>query len=246
MGLASWLGLSRGDRTARTTTPPALSLISRNRTLGSFRSFKDIRTILQPEPEPIPGSPKSPSVFRRLSTISPSSLFRSVSSNRAITVPSNFDHGDIVVYYTSLRIIRRTFNDCRTVISILKRFSVAIDERDVCIDERFREELQKVLGRSNVPLPCVFIRGEYIGGVDEFKKIYDSGELQEMIERLPKSISNVCGFCGGMRFVVCDECYGSHRVFAEKNGFRSTCPSCNTNGLIRCPACFFVLPRHTK
>ncbi|GAU50291.1 hypothetical protein TSUD_133610 [Trifolium subterraneum] len=159
MGLSTWLGLSRGDRTTRTTTPQALSLISRNRTLGSFRSFKDIRTILQPEPEP--ASPKSRTLFRRLSSISPS-LFRSV-SNRAITssitVPSNFDHGGIVVYYTSLRIIRRTFNDCRTVRSILKRFSVAVDERDVCIDERFREELLELLGHRHVPLPCVFIGG---------------------------------------------------------------------------------------
>ncbi|CAJ2644103.1 uncharacterized protein At5g39865-like [Trifolium pratense] len=245
MGFSSWFSLSRGDRTSRTTTP-TLSLVTPNRTFGSFRSFKDIRTILQTENEPEPGSPKSPTLFRRLSSITPS-LLRSI-SNRAIassiTVPSNFDHGSIVVYYTSLRIIRRTFNDCRTVRSILKRFSVAVDERDVCIDERFREELEELLGRRSVPLPCVFIGGEYIGGVDEFRKIYDSGELQEMMERLPKSIPNVCDFCGGMRFVVCDECDGSHRLFVE-NGCR-TCPSCNTNGLIRCPACFYVMPRHTK
>jgi len=243
----SWLGLSRGDKRdkpVRTTTP---TLTTRTYPYGSFRSFKDIRTILQPEPEPEPGSPNTPpSLFRRIS-FSPS-LLRSVSTRAipsTITVPSSFDHGGVVVYYTSLRVIRRTFNDCRTVRSILKRFSTAVDERDVCVDERFREELQQILGRRNVPLPCVFIGGEYIGGVDDLKKIYDSGELQEMIERLPKTLPNVCDFCGSMRFVVCDECNGSHRVFVEKSGFR-TCLTCNSNGLIRCPACFFELPRHTK
>ncbi|KAI5407680.1 uncharacterized protein At5g39865 [Lathyrus oleraceus] len=237
MWLSSWLGLSRGNRTT-------------TRAYSSYRSIEDIRTILQTEPD----SPNSPTLCRRLSTSH--TLLRSVSSHAhdharargipsSITVPSNLDHGGIVVYYTSLRVIRRTFNDCRTVRSILKRFSVSIDERDVCVDERFREELYEILGRRNVPLPCVFIGGEYIGGVDDFKKLYDSGELQEMIERLPKTNPNACEFCGGIRFVVCDECDGSHRVFADKSGFK-TCLSCNTNGLIRCPACFFVLPRHTK
>ncbi|CAI8597368.1 unnamed protein product [Vicia faba] len=238
MWLSSWLGLSRGNRTTTRTSSP------RTRTYTSFRSIKDIRTILQPGPD----SQNSPTLCRRLSTSH--SLLRSVSTSArsippSITVPSNLDHGGIVVYFTSLRVIRRTFNDCRTVRSILKRFSVSIDERDVCVDERFREELFEILGRRNVPLPCVFIGGEYIGGVEDFKKLYDSGELQEMIERLPKTVPSACEFCGGMRFVVCDECDGSHRVFADKSGFK-TCLSCNTNGLIRCPACFFVLPRHTK
>lgn len=115
----------------------------------------------------------------------------------------------------------------------------------MCVDERFLEELQEILGRRNVPLPCVFVGGQYIGSVDDVRRLYDSGELQDMIEQLPKSLPNACDFCGGMRFVVCDRCDGSHRVFAEKSGFR-TCLSCNSNGLIRCPACFFELPRHTK
>ncbi|XP_058781887.1 uncharacterized protein At5g39865-like [Vicia villosa] len=233
MWLSSWLGLSRGNRTT-----------TRASSRGTRTHRSDIRTILQPEPD----SPNSPTLCRRFSTSH--SLLRSVSTTAraipsSVTVPSNLDHGGIVVYYTSLRVIRRTFNDCRTVRSILKRFSAAIDERDVCVDERFRDELFEILGRRNVQLPCVFIGGEYIGGVEDFKKLYDSGELQVMIERLPKTNPNACEFCGGMRFVVCDECDGSHRVFAEKSGFK-TCLSCNTNGLIRCPACFFVLPRHTK
>ncbi|XP_061376644.1 uncharacterized protein At5g39865-like [Gastrolobium bilobum] len=225
----------------RTTPPPP----SRSRSCSfSCSSFKDIQTLLQPEPVPEPGSPKSPSLFRRprVST----SLLRSISSRSSVALPPESDHGDaVVVYYTSLRVVRRTFNDCRAVRSILRGFAVAIDERDVCIDNRFLEELQGILGRRNVPLPSVFVGGVYIGGADDVRRMHESGELKALIERLPRSEPYACDSCGGLRFVVCDECDGSHKVFTEKSGFRS-CISCNVNGLIRCPACFFVLPRHSK
>nr|KYP73082.1 Uncharacterized protein At5g39865 family [Cajanus cajan] len=101
------------------------------------------------------------------------------------------------------------------------------------------------LHRRCVALPRVFIGGVYIGGADEVRQLHESGELQRLIERLPRSNQIGCDCCGGFRFLMCDECNGSHKVFTEKTGFRS-CSSCNANGLIRCPACFFVLPRHTK
>ncbi|KAJ1425340.1 Thioredoxin-like superfamily [Sesbania bispinosa] len=155
-----WLSSHRRDRT--TVSSP-----SRTRSYGSSCcSFKDIQTILQPEPEPT--SPKSPPFFRciRAST----SFLRSFSARTvrsSIASPPDSDHSTVVVYYTSLRIVRRTFNDCRSVRSILRRFDVSIDERDVSVDDRFREELKEILGRRNVPLPSVFVGGEHIGGVDD-------------------------------------------------------------------------------
>ncbi|KAK7311195.1 hypothetical protein RJT34_09174 [Clitoria ternatea] len=207
----------------------------------SCSSFKDIQTLLRSEPQP--PSPKSPSLFRRLSVSH--ALLRSFSS-RTVPSPPDSDHSSVVIYFTSLRVVRRTFDDCRAVRSILHGFAVAVDERDVSVDERFRQELQEILGRRSVPLPSVFIGGVYVGGAEDVSRQYDSGELQDLIEALPKTKRSApCNMCGGLRFVVCDECDGSHRVFREKGGFRS-CSSCTTNGLIRCPVCFFVLPRHTK
>ncbi|TKY47572.1 electron carrier [Spatholobus suberectus] len=227
----------------KTTTRP-----TRSRSLSvSCSSFKDIQTLLQSDPSP--PSPKSPSLFRRL-TLS-SSLLRSFGSSpraipSAVSPPPDSDHAAVVVYYTSLRVVRRTYDDCRAVRSILRGFAVAIDERDVSVDERFREELQRILGRRNVPLPSVFVGGVYVGGADDVRKLYDSGELQELIGRLPKSQRNMCDLCGGLRFVVCDECDGSHKVFGEKSGGFRSCSSCNSNGLIRCPACFLVRQRYSK
>ncbi|ESW35566.1 hypothetical protein PHAVU_001G245400 [Phaseolus vulgaris] len=213
----------------------------------SCTSFKDVQILLDSEPEP--SSPKSPSLFRRLS-VSPS-LLRSLSSPRA-AAPSSFaeppysDCSSIVLYYTSLRVVRRTYDDCRAVRSILHGFAVALDERDVSVDDRFREELQRILGSRRAPLPSVFIAGTYIGGAEDVRRLYDRGELHELIERLPLSRSIACDLCGGLRFVVCDKCDGSHKVFAEKSGAFRICSSCNSNGLIRCPSCFVVQPRRSK
>ncbi|KAJ1401170.1 Thioredoxin-like superfamily [Sesbania bispinosa] len=219
---------------------------SRNRSISfSCSSFKDIQSLLQDKPEPEPAAPKSPSLFRRVRIST--AVLRALGASRTAApaaLPPGLDNR-VVVYYTSLRVVRRTFDDCRAVRSILRGFRVTIDERDVSMDDRFRDELQGILSRRNVSLPRVFIGGIYVGGADEVRQLHESGELQRLIERLPRSNQNGCDYCGGFRFVVCDECNGSHKVFTEKNGFRS-CSSCNANGLIRCPACFFVLPRHTK
>ncbi|KAL2333436.1 hypothetical protein Fmac_014649 [Flemingia macrophylla] len=206
---------------------------------GTCISFKDIRTILQTESAP--SSPKSPSVFRRI-TVSPS-LLRSVSH---LPLPPDSDRSSVVVYYTSLRVVRRTYDDCRAVRSILRGFAVALDERDVSVDEHFRQELQEILGGRRAPLPSVFVGGVYVGGADDVRRLYDGGELHELIGRLPRAKRVTCDLCGGLRFVVCDECDGSHKVFGEKIGGFRVCSSCNSNGLIRCSACFSLFPRHTK
>ncbi|KAK7300495.1 hypothetical protein RJT34_11340 [Clitoria ternatea] len=233
---------------SRNTPPPSPSPHSRSRSFSiSCSSFKDIQSLLQdkPEPEPGPATPKSSSLFRRVRIST--AVLRALGSSRAaapVALPPGLDQR-VVVYFTSLRVVRRTFDDCRTVRSILRGFRVAVDERDVSIDDRIRDELHAILGGRNVTLPRVFIGGVYIGGAEDVRQLHESGELQRLIERLPRSSQNGCDRCGGFRFVVCDECNGSHKIFTEKNGFRS-CSSCNANGLIRCPACFFVLPRHTK
>ncbi|XP_019433747.1 PREDICTED: uncharacterized protein At5g39865-like [Lupinus angustifolius] len=233
------------------TTPPPSPSPSRSRSRSSnfsCSSFKDIQSLITEKPEPEPSSPNSPSLFRRMRTST--SVLRawasrpSLLSSDSVKLPPGLDQG-VVVYYTSLRVVRRTFDDCRTVRTILRGFRVTVDERDVSIDDRFRDELDGILGRRNVKLPTVFIGGAYIGGVDDVRRLYDNGELERLIERLPMTNQNGCDCCGGFRFVVCDECNGSHKVFNEKSGFM-ICSSCNANGLIRCPKCFFMLPRHTR
>ncbi|XP_027342732.1 uncharacterized protein At3g28850-like [Abrus precatorius] len=144
----------------------------------------------------------------------------------------------IVVYLTSLRGIRRTFEDCNAVRMILKGFRVWVDERDVSMDWGYREELQRVLGERHVALPQVFVRGKYVGGADVIKHLFESGELAKILEGFPKLKPGfVCESCGDVRFVPCENCSGSRKVFDEDEGLLKTCSQCNENGLLRCPYC---------
>ncbi|XP_057472636.1 uncharacterized protein At5g39865-like isoform X2 [Actinidia eriantha] len=145
----------------------------------------------------------------------------------------------VVVYFTSLRVVRSTFEDCRAVRSILRDFRVSIDERDLAMDTRFMEELQGILANhkmTKLTLPRVFIGGRYVGGAEEIRHLHEAGELKKFVEGLPAAESGVCEMCGGYRFILCDECSGSHKCYSEKGGFR-TCTACNENGLIWCPSC---------
>ncbi|XP_019414551.1 PREDICTED: uncharacterized protein At5g39865-like [Lupinus angustifolius] len=230
---------------------PSASLFRSKSSKFSCSSFKDIETLRNPELD----SPKYPSLFRKFhisksllrSIVIPTTTRTIQTQPNLITCPPYSDNNTVVLYFTTLRVVRRTYEDCCVIRSILKDFGVAIDERDVSIDSRFRDELREIMGRWNVTLPCVFIGGKYIGNAEDVKRLYNKDELNGLIERLPRSKIKKCDFCGGLRFVVCDVCDGSHKLFTKKNGFiMRTCETCNTNGLIRCPACFFELPRHTK
>ncbi|KAI9156712.1 hypothetical protein LWI28_010957 [Acer negundo] len=209
----------------------------------SCSSFKDIQTIIQDEPVPEPSSPRSPSVFHRARAST--SFLRSWSHNKHVTILSPppslklLPSKGIVVYFTSLRVIRKTYEECRAVRSILRGFRVPIDERDLSMDSKFLEELQVIMGCSistKMSLPKVFIGGKYIGGAEEIRQLQENGELMNLIGRQPTVGPTCCDVCGGMRFVVCEVCNGSRKIYIEKHGFR-TCSICNVNGLIRCPSC---------
>ncbi|CAH9127576.1 unnamed protein product [Cuscuta epithymum] len=147
----------------------------------------------------------------------------------------------IVVYYTSLRGIRKTFEDCCDVRMILRGFRVSVDEKDVSMDSSYRKELQGVMGGEgkDLSLPQVFIRGRHIGGANEIKQLNEAGELGELMKGLPLKQEGVlfCGSCGDARFVPCPSCNGSRKVFKNEESRLRRCQNCNENGLVRCPVC---------
>ncbi|KAK9125092.1 hypothetical protein Scep_013938 [Stephania cephalantha] len=146
----------------------------------------------------------------------------------------------VVVYFTSLRGIRRTYEDCYSVRMILRGFRVPVDERDISMDSAYRKELQSLNLSKTVSLPQVFIRGKHIGGAEEVRQLHESGELAKMLKGFPvRSPGSVCGGCGDARFVPCLNCNGSRKVFCEEEEQLRRCPDCNENGLIRCPECCY-------
>ncbi|KAK9940848.1 hypothetical protein M0R45_017488 [Rubus argutus] len=218
----------------------------------SFSSFKDIQNLCAEEPsQPTATAKKTSAIFHRVRVAN--SLLRAWSTRPpALTQPPKDEsltaqsepspisvpgaEKRIVVYFTSLRVVRRTFEDCRAVRSIVRGFRVTLDERDLAMDHGFITELQQILGQRKLTLPRVFIGGRYIGGAEEVRQLHEAGELKKFVEGLPVQEPGVCDACGGYRFLLCDECNGSHKLYSDKGGFKS-CTSCNENGLIRCLSC---------
>uniref|UniRef100_A0A7N0TXV7 Glutaredoxin domain-containing protein n=1 Tax=Kalanchoe fedtschenkoi TaxID=63787 RepID=A0A7N0TXV7_KALFE len=144
----------------------------------------------------------------------------------------------IVVYFTSLRGVRRTYEDCYFVRMIFRGFRVYVDERDVSMDSSYRRELLRVLNKPAVSLPQVFIKGDYVGGADVVRQLHETGQLLNMVRGLPiKTAGYVCQACGDVRFIPCFNCSGSKKVFDEDQDMLKRCWECNENGLIRCPSC---------
>ncbi|GMH15651.1 hypothetical protein Nepgr_017492 [Nepenthes gracilis] len=170
-----------------------------------------------------------------------------------------------VLYFTSLRGVRKTYEDCCDVRIILKGLGIKVDERDVSMHSGFKEELRGLLGDgfNRGGLPRVFVGEKYIGGAEDIRGMHEEGRLEKVLEGCQRVEddggsrlhSGVCEACGDIRFVPCETCSGSCKIYYEgcydsydhhhhhndeceegEYGFQR-CPDCNENGLIRCPIC---------
>jgi glutaredoxin len=142
----------------------------------------------------------------------------------------------VVLYTTTLRGVRRTFEECNAVRAAIEAHDVKVIERDVSMDSGYREELRLLLGGREVRVPAVFVRGRHVGGAAEVAKLEEEGKLKALLEGLPRA-RVWCAGCAGVRFVMCRDCNGSRKVLdAERKG-TVKCGECNENGLVRCPIC---------
>ncbi|KAJ7000918.1 hypothetical protein NC653_011393 [Populus alba x Populus x berolinensis] len=144
----------------------------------------------------------------------------------------------LVVYFTSLRGVRKTYEACCHVRLILKSLGVRVDERDVSMHSGFKEELRELMGEgfSGGGLPRVFIGRKYVGGAEEIRRMHEERQLEKLVEGCEMLGDEACETCGDIRFVPCETCSGSCKIYYEEYGFQR-CPDCNENGLIRCPIC---------
>lgn len=161
----------------------------------------------------------------------------------------------VVIYFTSLRGVRKTYEDCCDVRVMLKGFGVRVDERDVSMHYVFREELKELSEEVGCGsgLPRVFVKGKCIGGAEEIRQMNEDGMLEKLVEGCALveegNGMGACGLCGDVRFVPCESCSGSCKIYCEEEGDEwegeegvgefQRCPDCNENGIVRCPVCCY-------
>ncbi|XP_062188817.1 uncharacterized protein LOC133892086 [Phragmites australis] len=157
--------------------------------------------------------------------------------------------GGVVLYTTTLRGVRRTFEDCERARELVEACAAAagveaVDERDVSLHGEYLRELRELAGEGAAP-PRLFVMGRYVGGAGECAQLAESGKLREMM-RWAKARGEACAAkdgrgcegCGGARFVPCWECGGSCKVVVGGAGGEVVrCGKCNENGLMMCPIC---------
>ncbi|KAK4431226.1 hypothetical protein Salat_0884700 [Sesamum alatum] len=143
----------------------------------------------------------------------------------------------VVLYTTGLRGIRKTFEDCQKIRSLLENLRILFFERDISMHSDFKEEMWGVLGGKTVP-PRLFIKGRYIGGAEEVLALHEQGKLKPLIEGIPVDRNEgPCEGCAGFRFIVCFNCNGSRKIVPEGDGESMNCSECNENGVVICPFC---------
>ncbi|KAJ1281823.1 hypothetical protein BS78_03G003400 [Paspalum vaginatum] len=141
--------------------------------------------------------------------------------------PPGASGGGVVLYTTSLRGVRRTFEDCERAREAVQACAAslgvpgAVDERDVSLHGEYLREVRELAGEG-APPPRLFVMGRYVGGAEEVLALADSGRLREMMRwakaRGEASAGAIikdgrgCEGCGGARFVPCWECGGSCKV----------------------------------
>ncbi|TVU48254.1 hypothetical protein EJB05_07883, partial [Eragrostis curvula] len=167
-----------------------------------------------------------------------------------------------VLYFTSLRGVRATYEACCLARAILKGYGVRVDERDVSMHRGFRDELSGLRGGAKcwaAPvglLPSLFVDGELVAGdAEELKRLHEAGELAARLDGC-ESEAGKCEACGDVRFVLCEVCSGSCKVYVDDDedgkdqedeeddvsddgggGRFRRCTECNENGIVRCPVC---------
>lgn len=152
------------------------------------------------------------------------------------------EKGKIILYTTSMTVVRQTAEKCKSLRQILQTHMVRYEERDMFMSNENQKELRERLGQSAIQVPQVFADGVHIGDFNEVQKLNETGELRTIFNNFTKiQVRSSCDKCGGYRYHPCTFCHGSKKSL-HRNGFTEEfcalrCMQCDENGLIRCDIC---------
>ncbi|XP_075234555.1 uncharacterized protein LOC142332165 [Lycorma delicatula] len=150
--------------------------------------------------------------------------------------------GRVVVYTTTMGIVRETYQRCLKVRQILRTHLVKFEEKDVFMSREIQTEIKERMSCDNVVLPQVFVEGQHIGDAETIDRLNESGELRRILKpyKSPDACTT-CKVCGGYRLLPCPVCNGSKKS-VHRNHFTTElvalkCMNCDEVGLIKCYAC---------
>ncbi|XP_047209369.1 glutaredoxin domain-containing cysteine-rich protein 1 isoform X2 [Girardinichthys multiradiatus] len=180
--------------------------------------------------------------LQKLGGGSPSDRTTTINITPEMHLPLEF--GRIVIYTTSFRVVRTTFERCELVRKIFQNHRVKFVEKNIALDSEYGKELEEMCRRvGEAPsLPVVFIDRHYLGGAEKILGMNESGELQDLLTKIERvQHPQTCQTCGGFAFIPCSMCHGS-KMSVFRNCFTDSfkalkCTSCNENGLQACASC---------
>lgn len=73
------------------------------------------------------------------------------------------DEGKVVVYTTTMGIVRETYYACTKVKQILRTHMVKYEDRDMFMSTEYQKELRDRIQTTTIQVPQLFIDGQYIG-----------------------------------------------------------------------------------
>jgi len=152
------------------------------------------------------------------------------------------EQGVVVIYVTTLSILRDTWARCVKVRQILRNLLIKVDEKDVFMSRENQVELMDRMAMVEVNLPQVFVNGQYLGDADVIEKLNETGELRKFLRPYKSlTVTTVCGKCGGFRMLPCPICDGSkksmHRNDFTEQFIALRCTVCDDCGLVKCDKC---------
>lgn len=83
--------------------------------------------------------------------------------------PQNYkekDAGKVVLYTTSMGIVRQTFAKCANVKQILRTLLVKFEERDVFMSIDYQQEVRDRMQSADMLIPQLYVDGQHVGVSD--------------------------------------------------------------------------------
>ncbi|XP_034240906.1 LOW QUALITY PROTEIN: glutaredoxin domain-containing cysteine-rich protein CG12206-like [Thrips palmi] len=165
--------------------------------------------------------------------------FLSIQHNRSW---KDKEAGKVVVYTTTMGVVRATYQRCVRVKQILRTLLVRFDEKDVFMSREVQGELMERMRLDAIQVPQVFVEGQHVGDAETVERLNESGELRKMLKPYKSAdVCTTCEVCGGYRMLPCAVCNGSKKS-VHRNNFTAElvalrCMNCDEAGLVKCDAC---------